>query len=132
MKIKFAWFLPVLVFFTDKELKGGYAGKSWGPVIVIRTQYKDDRGLLAHELNHSKQWYITLSLWSWFYKFNAKVRYLSEVGCYKKQLRYVPPNLLKKRTALFATFITTRYGLNVDVNDVIKDLNAKPKYWLWG
>lgn len=134
MKIKFAWFFPILVFFI-KDNPDKFAGRSYGPVILIQKKYKDDRGLIKHELNHSKQWYVTLSLYSWFYKFNTKVRYLSEVNCYRVQLEAYTDISAKEKIRLknlFASFISTRYNIPVSITEAKKALDEEAKYWLWG
>ena len=132
MKIKFAWFLPVLVFYTE-NIKSNFAGLAAGPFIFIKEKYREDKGLLRHEIKHSKQFYITLGIGSLLYKFNAKVRYLAEVGCYKEQLKFSPDSKKKRHAEIYADFIINRYGLkNLDKASVIKDIQAKPKYWLWG
>ena len=35
-----------------------YAGEARGPVILIKPQYKEDKGLHAHEMVHVRQWLV--------------------------------------------------------------------------
>ena len=60
MTFKFIFgFLPVLVLFTN-TVPNGYAGINYGPVIRILNKFKQDEGLVQHELHHAKIW------WTWF------------------------------------------------------------------
>lgn len=88
MKIKFVYkILPVLVLYTD-NLDPKWGGYCYGPFIKIRNKYKDDIGLLEHELTHSKQVYRTIFLHGLFYKFSETYRVKSEVEAYKVQASY--------------------------------------------
>jgi len=129
IKLKLAWFFPVIVIYKTLSK---WAGKSFGPIVIIDPKYKDDRGLLEHELHHSKQAYVTLFLFALFYKFSARVRYLSEIAAYRVQVEFYSITKRSKKEALFASFIATKYDLNVSVEATLKDLHNKPKYWLWG
>ena len=86
MKIKLLWkFIPVFIFYNDYKFDMG--GKNRIIYVKIKNKYKDDGGLLCHELTHSKQFY-RLSLKSWLYHFSAKWRLKSELECYAKQIHY--------------------------------------------
>jgi len=50
---------PYLLFYTD-NVKEGSAGQANGPVIRIRPAYKDDKGLLFHEIEHVRHWWYSL------------------------------------------------------------------------
>lgn len=51
------------VVYSDKLIKEpDFAGKAFGPLIVIRPSHKDDHGLFVHELYHAKQWAIMFLL----------------------------------------------------------------------
>lgn len=47
-----------LVFYAGMRRNG----RAIGPLIFIRKDLKDDRGVYLHELEHVKQWFMTLSL----------------------------------------------------------------------
>jgi len=49
--------LPHLVIYTDR-LPDGVAGAANGPVVRIRSAYRSDAGLHAHEYRHVQQWYL--------------------------------------------------------------------------
>lgn len=54
-------FIPVPVSFTN-NMADNTAGYARGPLIRLRPQYQDDRGLLEHELEHVRQfWRVVLS-----------------------------------------------------------------------
>jgi hypothetical protein len=118
MKIKFIFIFPALVFFTD-NLPAGIGGRANGPIVRIKSKYKQDPGIMAHELEHVKQWYLTLMLHPLLYKFNKKYRLWAELRAYKKQLKHIPENRVK-----YAGFIATRYGLDLWPNDVYEMLGG--------
>lgn len=120
----------------------GFGGVSYGPYIKIRPKYKDDSGIHAHEQLHAKQW------WTWFlvgavaayllwplgsfywyyallggmgmhailYKFVHAYRLWCEVRAYRKQLGYYADD----RSLKFAGFISSKYGLNISIEDAQK------------
>lgn len=143
-KIKFVFkFFPVLVWYTDKVMKG-FAGGTVLNFIRIRPEYKDDEGLLRHELVHVEQWaggfliallFGLLDFWvsdSWLglfvftligtnmfplsYFLIKKIKLKAEVEAYKEQLKFYKDD----RTNLFAGFISTKYGLNITKEEAIK------------
>ncbi len=119
MKIKTVYgFIPVPVFIA-KDL-GWAAGRAYGVFVRIKEKYKDDEGLLQHELQHIRQFYRTLMLHPLLYKFSARYRYNAELECYRVQLRYAKN---KDRTLkYFVKLLTTRYGLKLDAKSVENDL----------
>lgn len=56
------------------------------PTIVIKTKYKDDRGLLKHELKHIEQ-YKSNMFHALRYKFNKSYRLECELEAYKEQIK---------------------------------------------
>lgn len=85
MKLMFVYrALPVLVFFTDNVRKG-FGGTTYGPIITIRKKYKNDIGLIEHELVHSKQWYRTLATHGIWYWLSDRYRLKCEVEAYRTQ-----------------------------------------------
>jgi hypothetical protein len=126
--------IPHIIKYTDNmpEGVGGYA--RWF-FIAIRPKYRDDVGIHEHELEHVRQWwlpvlicsiaaavlysqgYIDYALYAalvgpsvhpLLYKFIPAYKLWSEVQAYKEQLPHYPDD----RTAMFAGFIATRYGLD--------------------
>lgn len=108
--------IPVPVFWTDRFLKDWQGGVSCGFFCILRPKYKEDKGLLEHELTHCKQFYRTLSIHVWLYKFSAKYRLSAEVEAYKKQLEYHTDKELN--IDWMAKAISERYDLDVSINDV--------------
>ena len=98
---------PVLILYQNKWIPSPHAGVSYGPLVVIRPSYKHDKGLLEHELFHSKQAYKLLLLpYMLLYKFSECFRLKQEVEAYRVQLRFSPGNVV-----LFSRFIATRYNI---------------------
>jgi hypothetical protein len=96
-----------MIIYTDK-VKGGIKVKML-PLIMINPKYKGDKGLVAHEMEHVKQylyWFIplfaiTLGLSNWLaallvscmahdllYTLSSKYRQWSEVKAFKAQLKH--------------------------------------------
>jgi hypothetical protein len=93
MKIKYKF--PALIFYTDKVEKGkGYVvrGKTVGPIVIIGKLYDYDKGLLAHEITHTEQfWLHGLLIHMLLYKFNRRYRLKCECECYYAQWRAGEP-----------------------------------------
>lgn len=116
MNLKFVYgIFPVLVRYVD-DLPD-FAGFSYGPYVTIEKAYRSDRGLLAHELTHSRQFYRTLGLWWILYRF-ASLRYKYELEAYAVQLGYCDQSAADR----FAGFIANRYNLTVDLADTKQDI----------
>lgn len=111
----------MLTFYTDRFVAKGAAGCARGPLIFIRPQYKDDRGLLEHEKVHRWQWLRTLTLSSWLYKFVPEYRLHAEVEAYKEQAKWYEDDRLPK----FAGFISRNYDLKISVENALKLLKEQ-------
>jgi hypothetical protein len=104
--------------YTD-NLPEGKAGQAKFWFIKIRPSYKDDIGLLNHEIEHVRQfWRYGLLVHQVLYPLSKQYRLKCEVEAYKIQLKYYTDD----RTELFAEFICNNYSLNVEKEDVIKML----------
>ena len=56
MKIRLIWkFIPVPIFITNWLIPSKFAGYHIVDIVLIRPEYKDDEGLIQHELTHVKQ-----------------------------------------------------------------------------
>jgi hypothetical protein len=137
-----------LIQYTD-SVPTGFAGVTYGPWVRILTRKRDDAGLLAHELLHVKQFWDAVlafacwvpALWLmphdvalWLVLGAAIVALLcrktltlmAEVDAYRLQLKVtteaVPLSMAEaeNRARLFATFISTEYGLSITVTDALK------------
>jgi hypothetical protein len=99
-----------LVFYTNRFIPEKFAGYTRGPVILIRPGYRNDAGLLAHELVHVRQWYKNPAF-GWFYRFSKRFRLNAEVEAYREQLKH-SDNVSRDRD-LFAQFIVEKYSLDI-------------------
>lgn len=108
--------IPVPVIWTDRFLASWSGGTSRGFFCIIRPKYKEDRGILEHELTHCKQFYRTLSIHVWLYKFSEKYRLNAEVEAYKKQLEFYADK--EFYIGWMAIAIATKYKLNVSIETV--------------
>lgn len=97
-----------LVFYVE-SLQGTRAGEARGPVIRILEAYRDDAGILAHEMVHVKQWFRTLGLHSFLYILSDDYKLSAEVEAYKEQMTHYPGD----RRPLFAKFLSERYDLSI-------------------
>lgn len=101
---------PVFVIYTEKFVSIGAATYVFGPIcfIFIKPKFKDDVGLLNHEMVHVKQHWRT----SWFhhfkYKDSAKYRFESEAEAYAIQYDSYPD---KKHFDIFVELMLEKYGL---------------------
>jgi len=111
-------FIPVPVLIV-KDL-GWAAGRAYGFFIRIKEDYKDDVGLLEHELQHIRQFYRTLGLHNLMYKFSDRYRYNSELECYRIQLKYA--TYYEQTLSRFVKLLMTRYNLKLNETSVEKDL----------
>lgn len=110
-------FIPVPVFWTNRFLESWQGGKSKGIFCIIRRKYKGiDNGILEHELTHCRQFYSTLFLHGFFYRFSSKYRLQSEVEAYKKQLEYYQ----NKEFCInwMSKAIVEKYNLNVTIEEI--------------
>lgn len=78
---------PVLVLYIPFSYKW-IAGFSIGPLVIIKSDAKDDEGLLAHELTHSRQFYRLPFIHWLLYAFNKSYRYKCVIEAHAVQLGY--------------------------------------------
>jgi hypothetical protein len=102
--------------YTDKmkEGLGGYA-RLW--FVRIRPKYKDDQGILAHELEHVRQWWCNPIGHGLMYLFIKSYRRWAEVRAYKIQLALPPANGGEHFLKHFAGALSTKYGLKISVEE---------------
>lgn len=110
-----------------------------GPWVRILPKYKDDVGLLAHELVHVEQfWFGVLAFLVWLpvlklyvapetalmllaggcaiaFALRKRLKLMAEVDAYRVQLQYDKGNKW-----LFATYISARYGLDITTERAIE------------
>ena len=107
--LKFVYkILPAFVTYSDKGLAPDIGGRAKAFYIRIRPRYKDDIGILEHELQHVRQAYKGLLLIHILrYRYSAKYKFKCEVEAYALQNTFYSDN----RLSLFAQFIATKYNL---------------------
>lgn len=120
----FNW-LPVPVLYSRRLVGQGFAGRSFGVAIAIHPDYRDDTGLLAHELEHCRQFYRSLGVSAVLYALSKRQRYRQELACYRIQLAHQPRLQRRYYAGLYAQFIVDKYRLRVDYDTVLTDLLAQ-------
>lgn len=100
-----------MIFYTNRLVPTGFAAITLGPLIFIRSKYRDDVGLRRHEETHRAQCYRSFGLAPLLYLVSKKHRLAQEVEAYRVQLQYSPGC-----EALFASFLATKYRLNISVS----------------
>ena len=110
--MKFNLLPPVFIFYVNKIDKYDIThGASYGFWITIVKRYKDDKGLLAHELEHAKQFYLHgLIIHKYLYKFWKYYRFWCELKAYARQWKV--SNGDEKLKDLFVLRIELCYNLN--------------------
>ena len=98
------------IFYTDRLIPAKFAGMTVGPFVFIRPNYKDDVGLLNHELTHVKQFWNN-PLMVLLYQFSKTYRLRYEAEAYKTQLEYAPGRL-----DLFAGYLVSKYNLQITLD----------------
>lgn len=133
-----------MLIITDRFIPERFAACTKGFVVLVRPKYKDDTGLIAHEYLHVRQW-LWLSLfgipvwmlleWAGLHEYSPLAiisfglqpllytlvpafRLWCEVECYKLQATYYKDD----RRAHFAKFISTKYDLDISIEDALKKL----------
>lgn len=135
---------PLAISIIVDKLPNNFGGISYGPFIGIIKKYENDEGLMQHELTHASQFwkvgilfssfvlfilsclhfpvdYLWYSLLGFFlhgfaYLLFDKYKLFCEVKAYKEQLKYYDTD----KTDLFVEFISTKYGLSVDKEEIKK------------
>lgn len=105
------------------DVPASFAGYTWLWIIKIRPEYKDDKGLLAHEKTHVWQFWRTCGLHI-FLRLLDWYKLKIEVEAYSEQLCWPPanndPDHYRK---IYAGFIATKYGLDITEEEAYKLLN---------
>lgn len=101
--------MAFLTFYTSIVRKP-FAAITFGPLVFIKPEYKNDKGLLAHEQVHVSQWKRN-PLMPLIYKFNKTYRLNCEVEAFKEQLKYYDNK--EYHLDYFSNFLATNYNLNI-------------------
>jgi hypothetical protein len=54
--------MPLALVVYTRLLPERKAGLTIGPLVLIQTRYRGDKGLLAHEMEHARQFWVTFGL----------------------------------------------------------------------
>lgn len=79
---------PLAVIIYTDNLPDGVGGRANGPVVRIRPKYERDFGMLAHELEHVWQWWLTLGLHPILYALIKPYRKWAEASAYAQQTHH--------------------------------------------
>lgn len=116
MKIRLIWnFIPILIFITN-WMPNKFSGYHVGCLVLIRPDYKDDEGLIQHELTHVKQnirtlgWSGIKQIWNKNHKLNR------ECEAYATQLLYVSDKDYQILKTRFVNFMYSKYNLGMSKN----------------
>jgi hypothetical protein len=96
------------VFYTNLLVGKDFEGAARGPFIFIRPEFKGDRGLLEHERVHVRQFWRTLGVHGFLYRFSRAYRLRSEVEAYRRQLEFDPASRSR-----FAVLLHLKYDLGI-------------------
>lgn len=108
----------MIIYTRSQFLLRGFAGRTYGPVAFIHSDYRDDEGLKAHEQCHIDQFWrnplkVLLSPFvkDWLLDL--------EVEAYRVQKKYSP-----QHTQLYAEFISSRYGIDITCTEALELLKG--------
>lgn len=103
---------PAIVIYTDRVPRGS-AGVANAFVVRIRPDYRDDRGLLVHELEHVRQWWVMPVISDLLYLFSRRYRLWAEVRAYRKQVDVYPPEHREHYVNAAARLLVRKYRLKI-------------------
>ena len=110
------------------SMEPGYAARCVYPIVpivgtckvVISKRYKDDTGLLAHEIEHVRQ-YARNPLHAAMYKWCSWYMYRCEIAAYKMQTKaYGYTNT--KQYEWIVNAMLNKYGVKKSKEQILKDL----------
>lgn len=121
MKIKFVYsVLPTVVFYNNVITKKfNRHGVAVGNLVFINKAYKNDEGLLQHELTHVKQFYKYMIIPFCILGYTNKYKLKFEVEAYKVQLGYCSKELKEYYLNKYAELIANTYGLPISKAEAI-------------
>ena len=101
-----------IVFYFSFGVPRNHSGIAYGPIVFILPEHRNDRGLLEHELVHTRQFWNPLK---WF-----KGKLWWEVEAFKEQAKWYSED----RSHAFARLISTGYALDISVENAEKLLKS--------
>lgn len=110
--------MTMITITTNRFIPDRFAATTYGPIILVRPEYREDRGLLAHEKVHVWQWLMSAGLHGVMYRFSRGYRLCAELEAYREQARHYADD----RRPIFAHHIATLYGLNITESEALAAL----------
>lgn len=106
----------MMTFYTNRFVHRQHQAATRGPVILIRPEFKGDRGLLEHEKVHRKQWLRTLGLHGLLYWFVPEYRLAAEIEAFREQSKHYPDDRMPR----FAELLASNYKLKITAENALK------------
>lgn len=113
----------IIVKHTPLMEKRGYAGYQNKWRAYISPEHADDPGLLAHELEHVKQWWLTFGLLSILYPRIKSVRQWAETGAFRAQLRAYPQDHRDYYVDALAKQLSEQYDFGISYEQARKAIS---------
>lgn len=110
----------MLIFYTERFIPEDHKAATRGPVIFINPDYRNDKGLLEHELVHRKQWLRSFGLFSFLYPLSRKYRLKAEVEAFREQAKHYPDDRMPR----FAELLASNYDLNITADEALQLLRS--------
>jgi len=123
LQIKFVYkVLPVLVIYIKWLWRGGI---SLGPVVLVKSEWRESGRVLLHELEHSKQAYTILLFWHFaLYLCVKQYRLYCELAAYAKQVLAHPEADRPYAIKAYAGFLAERYRLNLSIEEAASKIES--------
>lgn len=115
-------FNPNIVIFSSLLVPKRFAAYSYGPIIFVKPEYKDDIPLIHHEQTHSRQFWRTFGTHGLRYMLSKEYRFKSEVEAYGEQIKKMLELKMYVDTLRFAKLIASHYNLEVTVGQTLNAL----------
>lgn len=91
-------------------------------IVKIKPKYKNDLGLLKHELKHIEQYKANI-LHPLYYYFSKKYRYKSELEAYREQIKENKYTSTSQCNWII-TALSSKYNLDISTDDIAYDLDT--------
>lgn len=115
-------FNPNIVIFSSLFVPKRFAAYSYGPIIFVKPEYKEDIPLIYHEQVHSHQFWRTFGLHGICYMLSKRYRFKAEVEAYGEQIKKKLELKQRPDEPKFAEFIATLYNLDVTKQEALDAL----------
>ena len=79
--------MPLALVVYTRLLPERKAGLTIGPLVLIQKRYRGDKGLLAHEMEHARQFWVTFGLHLVLYPFCQSYRLWAEAVAFARQVK---------------------------------------------